>query len=134
MSNHTTNHNHHSRKERKGGIQELLAAEQRAVSKINEAKTRKIKKMKEARDEAQKEIDSYRKELQDEFEQKWKKDKAADEFSLQIQRKVRDEMRTIDSKVSTNKKQVIEKVLVQVYDITPELHENLQVSIPSETL
>ena len=134
MSNHNNTNNHGSRKERKGGIQELLAAEQRAASRIHEAKNRKIKKMKDARDEAQKEIDLFRKELQSEFEQKWKKDKSGDEFSLQIQRKVTDEMHMIDSKVKLNKKQVIEKVLVQVYEITPELHENLQVSIPTETL
>lgn len=90
--------------------------------------------MKEARDEAQKEIDGYRKDLQNEFETKWKKDKSADEFSLQIQRKVGDEMKQINSKVNLNKKQVIEKVLLQVYDITPELHENLRISIPKETL
>ena len=132
MSN---NNNHHSRrKERKGGIQELLAAEQRAALKINEAKKRKIKKMKDARDEAQKEIDCFRKDLQFEFETKWKKDKSADAFSLQIQKKVGDEMKQIDSKVNLNRKQVIEKVLLQVYDITPELHENLRLSIPKETL
>ena len=133
MSNHNTN-NHSGRKERKGGIQELLAAEQRAASRIHEAKSRKVKKMKDARDEAQKEIDLYRKELQSEFEQKWKKDRSGDEFSLQVQRKVSDELRTVDYKVQLNKKQVIEKVLLQVYEITPELHENLQVCIPTETL
>ncbi|KAI6655111.1 V-type proton ATPase subunit G-like [Oopsacas minuta] len=111
----------------KDGIQTLRSAERDAQAKIKLAREKKTRRLKEARDEAQRAILDFRNEKQSEFEMR---NHAAtgqgDSYTKQIEEKKAGEIDEIEVQVKKNREKVIQLVLEQVYNITPELHRNYQ--------
>ncbi|XP_002731001.1 V-type proton ATPase subunit G-like [Saccoglossus kowalevskii] len=109
------------------GIQQLLQAEKRAAEKVGEARKRKARRLKQAKEEAQSEIEAYRAEREKlfiEHQQKHlgSKDDKAREVEVQTKQKIAE----VNKNVEVTKEEVLSKLLGLVYDITPELHQNLR--------
>lgn len=112
------------------GIQQLLAAEKRAAEKINEARKRKAQRLKQAKQEAQAEIEKYREEREKrfrEFEENYLGTR--DDIAAQIKRETEETLEGMNRSVTTNKQQVIVRLLQLVCDIRPELHHNLKLQL-----
>jgi len=112
------------------GIQQLLAAEKRAAEKINEARKRKAQRLKQAKQEAQAEIEKYREERERHFREYENQYLGTrDNIEQQIKQETQEQLKTMETSVASNKKQVIEHLLKLVCDIRPELHHNLQLQV-----
>ncbi|KAL4218722.1 hypothetical protein ACF0H5_021310 [Mactra antiquata] len=109
------------------GIQQLLAAEKRAADKVAEARKRKGKRLKQAKEEAQAEIEAYRNKRESDYKRyeqsvlgsRGDREKSIDQETLQ-------KIRSIEKNVQRNKQQALQSLLNMVYEIKPELHENLR--------
>ncbi|XP_046845872.1 V-type proton ATPase subunit G-like [Xenia sp. Carnegie-2017] len=109
------------------GIQQLLAAEKKAAELVSDARKRKTKRLKEAKEEAQAEIELFRREREKAFEEYQKTHMGSkDEFVLQDEQDTRAKLEEIERNVQTNKDAMIERILSLVYEIKPELHQNVR--------
>lgn len=109
------------------GIQQLLAAEKRAADKVAEARKRKGRRLKQAKEEAQAEIEAYRSKRESEYkryEQSVLGSRGDREKQIEKDTNVR--IHEIEGNVRKNSQQALRKLLDVVYDIQPELHENLR--------
>ncbi|CAB3977322.1 V-type proton ATPase subunit G, partial [Paramuricea clavata] len=87
----------------------------------------KTKRLKEAKEEAQAEIEIFRKEQEKEF-QDYQKDHmgSKDDFVLQDEQDTKEKLGEIEKSVEDNKDEVIQRILSLVYEIKPELHQNVR--------
>ncbi|XP_071492255.1 V-type proton ATPase subunit G-like [Diadema antillarum] len=109
------------------GIQQLLQAEKRAAERVAEARKRKARRLKQAKEEAQEEIEAYRKEREAKFQeiqQKYlgSKGDQAREIEIQTAAKIQE----LNQRVGQTREQVLKELFGLVFEIKPELHENLQ--------
>lgn len=110
------------------GIQQLLTAEKRAAEKVSEARKRKARRLKQAKEEAQAEIEKYRLERETQFkdhEQKYVGSR--DDIVAKIESDTKARIEGMSRSVQTNKEQVIQRLLSLVYNIKPELHQNMRI-------
>ncbi|XP_054769746.2 V-type proton ATPase subunit G-like [Lytechinus pictus] len=90
--------------------------------------TGKARRLKQAKEEAQQEIEAYKKERETQFEeiqQKYlgSKGDQAREIEIQTAAKIQE----INQRVGQTRGQVLNDLFNMVFDIKPELHQNLQV-------
>jgi len=107
------------------GIQQLLAAEQRAAGKVGEARKRKARRLKQAKEEAQAEVEAYRQERERQYRDHearilGSKGDMEKKIAISTQAKIEE----IEKRVNTEKEKGIQKLLRVVCDIKSELHEN----------
>ncbi|XP_035684506.1 V-type proton ATPase subunit G-like [Branchiostoma floridae] len=111
------------------GIQQLLAAEKRAAEKVAEARKRKNRRLKQAKEEAQAEIETYRQERERQFlEHQEKHMGSRTDIVRRMDEQTLQKMDELNQNVSQNKDEVMARILELVYDIRPELHQNLKVN------
>ncbi|KAJ7370145.1 hypothetical protein OS493_034074 [Desmophyllum pertusum] len=109
------------------GIQHLLQAEKKAETIVSEARKRKTQKLKRAKEEAQAEIKSYREEREKQFMDYQREHMGSkDDFQAKIEEQTSVRLDQISDSVTKNQDKVIERLLSLVYDIKPELHQNLR--------
>ncbi|RMX46620.1 V-type proton ATPase subunit G [Pocillopora verrucosa] len=109
------------------GIQQLLQAEKKAETMVSEARKRKTRKLKEAKEEAQAEIRTYRGEREKQFLNYQQEHMGSkDDFQAKIEEQTNVRLDQISESVKKNKEEVIQRLLTLVYDIKPELHQNLR--------
>ncbi|XP_077986492.1 V-type proton ATPase subunit G-like [Glandiceps talaboti] len=110
------------------GIQQLLQAEKRAAEKVGEARKRKNKRLKQAKEEAQAEIEAYRRERDRQFVEHQEKHLGSkDDKAREVDIETNQRIAELSKSVQTNQEVVMNKLLSLVYDIKPELHQNLRV-------
>jgi len=110
------------------GIQQLLQAEKEAAKKVAEARKKKTLRLKQAKQEAQNEVEQYR--LQQEAEYCKAEEGilgSKTDIEHQINIKLVKELEVLNSGVSQNKEKVQHKLLMFVYNIKPELHQNFKI-------
>lgn len=74
------------------------------------------------------EIERYRKERDEQFNDKKKNyDGSKDDFKQKMDQEKDEKLVQLSSDVSRNKKEVIHRLLELVYDIKPQLHQNMRV-------
>ncbi|XP_070581876.1 V-type proton ATPase subunit G-like [Ptychodera flava] len=110
------------------GIQQLLQAEKKAAEKVADARKKKNRRLKQAKEEAQSEIESYRREREKQFvhhqeKHLGSKDDKAREVEIQTKQRIVE----LNKSVQDNQEVVLDKLLTLVYDIKPEVHQNLRV-------
>ncbi|XP_072014478.1 V-type proton ATPase subunit G 2-like [Amphiura filiformis] len=109
------------------GIQQLLQAEKKAAERVGESRKKKARRLKQAKEEAQDEIDKYKKERESIFtdtQQNYlgSKGDQVKEIEEQTRRKIGE----IDSRVAQSKEKVLQQLFTIIFDIKPELHQNLR--------
>ena len=83
--------------------------------------------MKEAKEEAAKEIEEYRKQRELQFQEQQRKFVGSkDDFSQKMQEETQKKIQQIERQVEDNKEVVIQKLLILIHDIKPELHQNVR--------
>lgn len=87
----------------------------------------KAQRLKEAKEEAAKEIEEYRKQRDAQFQEKQQKYAGSkDDFAQKMQEETQKRIQQIEVQVNSNKEEVIKRLLDLVYDIKPELHQNIR--------
>ncbi|XP_068732041.1 V-type proton ATPase subunit G-like [Montipora capricornis] len=109
------------------GIQQLLQAEKKAETMVSDARKRKTQKLKRAKEEAQAEIRSYKEERERQFKEYQREHMGSkDDFKAKVDEQTMVQLNEIGESVEKNKEKVIDRLLNLVYDIKPELHQNLR--------
>ncbi|XP_068695748.1 V-type proton ATPase subunit G-like [Montipora foliosa] len=109
------------------GIQQLLQAEKKAETMVSDARKRKTQKLKRAKEEAQAEIRSYKEEREKQFKEYQREHMGSkDDFKAKVDEQTMVQLNEIGESVEKNKEKVIDRLLNLVYDIKPELHQNLR--------
>ena len=86
----------------------------------------KAQRLKEAKEEAAKEIEEYRKQRDAQFqEQQQKYAGSKDDFAQKMQVETQKKIQQIEVEVDSNKEAVIQRLLELIYEIKPELHQNV---------
>ncbi|XP_045597924.1 V-type proton ATPase subunit G [Procambarus clarkii] len=107
------------------GVQQLLAAEKKAAERVAEARKRKARRLKQAKDEAQAEIEKFRQERERQFKEYEAKHLGSqDDIALKIRNDTHEKINAMNKQVYANKDKVIERILLLVRHIKPELHIN----------
>ncbi|XP_029182080.2 V-type proton ATPase subunit G-like [Acropora muricata] len=110
------------------GIQQLLQAEKKAETMVSDARKRKTQKLKRAKEEAQAEIRSYKEECEKQFMLYQREHMGSkDDHQAKVEEQTNTRLSEISTSVHQNKDKVIERLLSLVYDIKPELHQNLKI-------
>lgn len=108
------------------GIQQLLAAEKRADEKVNNARKRKALRLRKAKEDAQVEIHKFR----DEKERAFKEYEAQhmgsrEDNAARIEMDTRAKIEAMNNTVIESKDDVIQYLISQVFDVKPQVHQNL---------
>lgn len=89
--------------------------------------TGKTQKLKRAKEEAQAEIRSYREEREKQFMDYQREHMGSkDDFQAKIEEQTSVRLDQISESIKKNQDKVIDRLLSLVYDIKPELHQNLR--------
>ncbi|XP_022094938.1 V-type proton ATPase subunit G 2-like [Acanthaster planci] len=109
------------------GIQQLLQAEKKAAERVADSRKRKNKRLKQAKEEAQEEIEKYRRQREEKFQETQAnylgtKGDQAKEVEEQTRRKISE----MEMRVAKNKEQVLAQLFDLIFDIKPELHQNVR--------
>ncbi|XP_037083065.1 V-type proton ATPase subunit G-like [Pollicipes pollicipes] len=109
------------------GITALLAAEKKATEKIEESKRRKVRTLKAAKEEADKEVEL----LQREHERQFKNSETAntdskDAMVTRVDAETAQRLKAMQAEVVEHKEKIIARILEKVYEITPQMHENVR--------
>uniref|UniRef100_A0A1B6C9R3 V-type proton ATPase subunit G n=1 Tax=Clastoptera arizonana TaxID=38151 RepID=A0A1B6C9R3_9HEMI len=106
-------------------IKKLLEADRLAGERINRAKQRRVEREKLIKQEAQKEIDSFKTTKEEEImemERKLKLEK--DRVISELEQEISIKLEALNRIVEENKEAVIKKMLGQIFDIGPEMHQS----------
>ncbi|ELT92968.1 hypothetical protein CAPTEDRAFT_150810 [Capitella teleta] len=106
-------------------IQQLLNAEKRAAEKVSEARKRKGKRLKQAKEEAQNEIEGYKQERERQYRQHEQQILGSKgDMESKIDQTTHVKMQELEQNMAANKEKAMQRLLMLVCDIKPELHEN----------
>ncbi|ESO86372.1 hypothetical protein LOTGIDRAFT_220690 [Lottia gigantea] len=109
------------------GIQQLLAAEKKAAEKVSDARKRKANRLKQAKKEAEVEIIAYKTERERQYkEYEAKVLGSRGDMEQRIETNTKQKIHEIGESVKRNKEVALTSLLNVVYEIKPELHENLK--------
>ncbi|KAI0255984.1 H+-ATPase G subunit-domain-containing protein [Lactifluus subvellereus] len=108
-------------------IQTLLEAEKEAAKVVQQARQYRVQRLKDARTEAAKEIEEYRRVKEQEFAafQSSHVGTTQDAQSV-IDKETEERLYNISGAYTTNKDDVLRKLLDRVVLVQPELHRNLK--------
>ncbi|KAJ3083192.1 H(+)-transporting V1 sector ATPase subunit G, partial [Quaeritorhiza haematococci] len=111
------------------GIQTLLEAEKEASKIVQKARQYRVQRLKDARTEAAKEIEELKAQKMKEFQAFEQQYSGSNDAAFtKISAETEERLAAVNAAYRENKDMVIEKMLVSIAKVKPEIHRNLKIN------